>query len=391
MPLEPGSSPAVISRNISELTHHGSIPRKHDQIVAIALSNADRHPRRDNGGGIAGDYIEPPAAQTHRGTGNSGGGVPGTRDNNLLQPGPEGAVVGSRPIPGTHDRNSFSNPNDVAPYNPPGVEDDRRHGLAFGGLAHGDPLGGLAKPHPVKIGTAPAPTAMTGHVNMHPQNFMRFNAKQLGAFADGGAVYPDMPFEGGLIGGSGGGRTDRLPLSVPNDSHVLTADSVSGAGQGHTAFGARALTQALRIGPYDTPVPAETHGKGPPRAPEPAKSLISGESKGGEARGHGGRVGILAASGEMVIPAEDWPAKDEVDGKVYMHRGVRSLGRDWYAHFGGNPTDGQVMKKGHDLLDQMMAHIREFNIKWLKNAPRPKKSDGGGIGLAVGGAAGLAA
>jgi len=40
MPLESGSSQKVISHNISELTHHGSRPRSHEQIVAIALSNA---------------------------------------------------------------------------------------------------------------------------------------------------------------------------------------------------------------------------------------------------------------------------------------------------------------------------------------------------------------
>jgi hypothetical protein len=51
--------------------------------------------------------------------------MPGTQDNPLLQPGPEGAVVGSRPIPGTRDRNSFFNQNSTAPYNPPGVPDDR--------------------------------------------------------------------------------------------------------------------------------------------------------------------------------------------------------------------------------------------------------------------------
>ena len=50
MPLEPGSSRAVISRNIHELTHHGSRPRPHKQIVAIALHNADKYRAR---GGMA--------------------------------------------------------------------------------------------------------------------------------------------------------------------------------------------------------------------------------------------------------------------------------------------------------------------------------------------------
>lgn len=49
MPLQSGSGQKVISDNIHELTHHGSRPRSHDQIVAIALSNADRHPRANGG------------------------------------------------------------------------------------------------------------------------------------------------------------------------------------------------------------------------------------------------------------------------------------------------------------------------------------------------------
>lgn len=53
MPLRPGSSNKVISENISELTHHGSKDRPHDQIVAIALANARRHPKAAKGGSIA--------------------------------------------------------------------------------------------------------------------------------------------------------------------------------------------------------------------------------------------------------------------------------------------------------------------------------------------------
>jgi hypothetical protein len=51
--------------------------------------------------------------------------MPGTQDNPLLQPGEEGAVVGSRPVPGSRDRNRFFNPNGLAPYNAPGQPDDR--------------------------------------------------------------------------------------------------------------------------------------------------------------------------------------------------------------------------------------------------------------------------
>ena len=45
MPLKSGRSQATISANISELTHHGSRPRSHKQIVAIALSKARKSGR----------------------------------------------------------------------------------------------------------------------------------------------------------------------------------------------------------------------------------------------------------------------------------------------------------------------------------------------------------
>ena len=42
MPLRKGSSQKTISYNISELTHHGTKQRSHEQIVAIALAQARR-------------------------------------------------------------------------------------------------------------------------------------------------------------------------------------------------------------------------------------------------------------------------------------------------------------------------------------------------------------
>lgn len=44
MPLLPGKK--NIGNNIEELKYHGKKPRSHDQIVAIALSNARKHPSK---------------------------------------------------------------------------------------------------------------------------------------------------------------------------------------------------------------------------------------------------------------------------------------------------------------------------------------------------------
>jgi hypothetical protein len=63
MPLQPGRSRQVISQNISELTHHGSIQRPHKQIVAIALANADRHPRGSKRGSEPPKPSEPHAGK----------------------------------------------------------------------------------------------------------------------------------------------------------------------------------------------------------------------------------------------------------------------------------------------------------------------------------------
>lgn len=46
MPLKRGKSRKVISENIRELEEHGSRPRSHKQIVAIALDVARRGKKR---------------------------------------------------------------------------------------------------------------------------------------------------------------------------------------------------------------------------------------------------------------------------------------------------------------------------------------------------------
>lgn len=191
----------------------------------------------------------------------------------------------------------------------------------------------------------------------------------------------DVSFNGGLIPGSGGGRTDQIPMSVPAGSHVMTADSISGMGQGNTASGARNLLMALRIGPYGVPVPQKITGHGPPHAPAVPK-LFSDQSstnlpavrRGGAPHSDGKRrTSVLVASGEMIIPNDDWLAEDDVDGKTYLHRGVRSLGRDWYEDHGEIASHADCENKGHELLDNVHKLVRHFNIKWLKHAPPPKK------------------
>lgn len=166
-------------------------------------------------------------------------------------------------------------------------------------------------------------------------------------------VIRDIKFHSGLIGGSGAGRTDRIPLSVPSESHVIPADVVSAAGQGATGHGARILEGALAShGPWGVAFPKMVKGRGPPKAPGIGHAAGLGFAEGGEPQ----VTPILAASGEIVVPPEDVRALGE--------RGVES----------GLAKNGEdVMATGHRLIDEMIAGIRAFQIEWLRHAPDPKK------------------
>jgi hypothetical protein len=165
----------------------------------------------------------------------------------------------------------------------------------------------------------------------------------------------DMP-HGGFLNSSIAGRTDRLPLAVAADSHVLPADVVSGLGQGNSLSGQRVMQEALKTGPYGDPHPQVTHGRGPPRAPG-----IPGEVE-HEMFGyaHGGRTpdqGVshtLMAGGELVLAPHDW-----TDGK-YWYRGVKSIG-------------GGDIDKGHKILRELTHRVRQHTMEFLKHAPTPKK------------------
>lgn len=257
---------------------------------------------------------------------------------------------------------------------------------AFGGsMSHGDPLGGLAKPKPVHIGAAPKAPAMPHDKMVTPSQgtpwWSRQEARTLGkGFAEGGrtgmadgggmepmseaspwwerqeARIPDIPFtQGGLIGGSGAGRTDRLPLSVASESHVIPSDVVSALGQGTSAQGGRMLHAILGggTGPFGTPLPHEIRGHGPPHPPAISPRIAQeGQAEGGATK----PTSILAASGEFVAtPQQVW------------NLGARAI-RAGRGKKGETPMDA-----GHRLLDEMIHNVRQWQIRWLKTAPPPKR------------------
>lgn len=99
MPLKPGK--ANVGANISELTHNGSRPRSHDQIVAIALDNARRRPRA-NGGSVIDNAVS--LAHDAARKKLAGGGGTKTADSGQTHPGGLIASAG----PGRTDTHNVS-------------------------------------------------------------------------------------------------------------------------------------------------------------------------------------------------------------------------------------------------------------------------------------------
>lgn len=193
------------------------------------------------------------------------------------------------------------------------LDNARRHPRASGGLADAG--------HYAEGGGLLSPGAQTPY-------FARSADRSL---ESGEQYHP-----GGFISSAVAGRTDRLPLAVGTDSHVISADVVSGLGQGNSLNGAHVLDAALKLGPYGTSLPHMTHGSGPPRPPAAQQSYAAG--------GDTGHARILAAGGEYIVPS--WKVKE--------------LG-------------GGDFKKGHQALDRMVKIVRKHNIEFLKHAPDPKK------------------
>lgn len=169
--------------------------------------------------------------------------------------------------------------------------------------------------------------------------------------ADGGAANP--PFERtearemvktGPVVGISGGRTDKIPVSVPPNSFVLPADVVSGlpGAQNNSMAGHRILDHMFGKGPYDSSpekVPAG-HWSAPPRT----KYGSVPQSKGGHVPGKDRPVPIIVAGGEYIIHP------------------------DMVARIGGGDH-----KRGHEILDKFCLEVRKNHIKTLKSLPAPVK------------------
>jgi hypothetical protein len=116
----------------------------------------------------------------------------------------------------------------------------------------------------------------------------------------------------GSLRGKTGGRTDNMNISVPSESFVLPADIISALGEGNTEAGFAVIEKLF------PPPPAE--------------------------RANGGKVPIVAASGEFVVHPSH----------------VKRIG-------------GGDMKRGHKALEDFVKIVRKKHIKTLRKLPAPAK------------------
>lgn len=146
----------------------------------------------------------------------------------------------------------------------------------------------------------------------------------------------DDSFHGaGLFGGDVAGRTDRLPRSVPADSFVFPADSISSLGQGNTLAGAKLMNAILASpGPYGVGAPRTRHADG-------------GETP--------GISRVMVASGELLAN----PTQLKNQGWKLRKHGLSKAKSDLAA--------------GHEWARGFVEKLRKHQMKFLKSAPKPKK------------------
>jgi hypothetical protein len=118
--------------------------------------------------------------------------------------------------------------------------------------------------------------------------------------------------------GPTGGRADKRPMEVPEGAYVLTADHVSGLGEGNTHAGMAKLDKMF-------PKSAKAHSEAPKE----------------RRRAAGGKVPIYAADGEYVVDPQDII--------------------DRYGD----------LDHGHKVLDKWQTNERQHLISTLKNLDPP--------------------
>jgi hypothetical protein len=151
------------------------------------------------------------------------------------------------------------------------------------------------------------------------------------ARATGGQVGTKV--HSGPIHSAVAGRTDHLPMHVASGSYVIPADIISAMGEGNTMAGFKHMRTIFGGVPYTGQEEPYGVDGGPYGEPLP------GKAEGGVAT-----VPIVAAGGEYVITPEQ------------------------VIEAGGGDLD-----TGHRVLDEFVKRMRAETVNTLKNLPGPKK------------------
>lgn len=313
MPLLPGKK--NIGRNITELEEHGSRPRKHNQILAIALHEA--YDKKAEGGGLE--------KFAFGGTGGLSAAplnpdvVPGVTVPSAAGIGNASALPQSQGIPlglqlgaiqaMTQADRSIRNRTAGQSQDQSSGSGDQTVNVPMMAVGGGLP----------KIGAVPKGPkgGVFGVLNAKPPRALtRITEPQV----QSGFLHSTVP-----------GRTDRLATQVRSGSHIIPADVVSAFGQGNSLAGARNLDMTMRALPSAFAKGGRTQGGSSSALAHPHHRLEGHEP-------------VLLAGGEYVISPEEVEAIGEGD-----------------------------RKKGHDILDKMIVNVRHKEAKKMLKLPGPKK------------------
>lgn len=164
----------------------------------------------------------------------------------------------------------------------------------------------------------------------------------------------------GPIRGPVAGRTDHVPLTVPNGSYVLPADFVSHMGQNNTAAGHARISGMFAHGH----LPGAPGIKG--GAPKPP-GLPKASSKGAPSIFADGGIARAYADGGLTPYKAGGVTGDNGDGVDIMGAaGEHVLSPEEVAMVGmGN------VEHGHRILDEWVKRVRKDHVKTLQKLPGP--------------------